>query len=138
VSDNVPLISDPAPVADPVTEEVSPREQITRLVTDFRTVAADELAYYKARFAYSTAVAKWTGIYVAIALFALFGTVVALILGLLLILAAWVGAIAATIIVTLSFAGVALLFAQMARRNARNLSFPEIDGAKTDGGNHCG
>jgi hypothetical protein len=129
MQDELPLDSDPAPIS----EELSARDQITRLVADFRGVAADEIRYYKARLAYSSSVAKWTGIYVAIALFALFGTVVALILGLLLILSAWIGAPAATLVVTLSFAGIALIFAQMARRNARNLSFPELKNGGSNG-----
>ncbi len=131
MSDDLHLTNDPASLP----ETVSPRAQVAQLVDDFRTLAADEMGYYKARLVYSTAVAKWTGIYVAIALFALFGTVVALILGLLLILATWIGAGAATIIITLSFAAFALLFAQMARRSARNFSFPEIDGRADDSSN---
>jgi small-conductance mechanosensitive channel len=131
--DDMPLRNDPAPLSAPVTEDVSARDQIARLVADFRDLVAHELAYYKARFAYGSTIAKWTGIYVAVALFALFGTVIALILGLLLILAQAIGAPAATAVVTLGFAGIALLFAQLARRSARNLSFPELGGGERDG-----
>jgi small-conductance mechanosensitive channel len=131
--DDMPLRNDPAPLSAPVTEDVSARDQIARLVADFRDLVAHELAYYKARFAYGSTIAKWTGIYVAVALFALFGTVIALILGLLLILAQAIGAPAATAVVTLGFAGIALLFAHLARRSARNLSFPELGGGERDG-----
>lgn len=112
---------------------MSPRDQITQLASDFRTLAAAEFDYYRARFAYSRTVAKWTGIYVAIALFALFGTIVALILGILLSLSAVIGPLLATLVVTLIFAGVTALFAALARRSSRNFSFPELGESEKDG-----
>jgi ATP/ADP translocase len=118
---------------DRTDPEMSPRDQITQLASDFRTLAAAEFDYYRARFAYSRTVAKWTGIYVAIALFALFGTIVALILGILLSLSAVIGPLLATLVVTLIFAGVTALFAALARRSSRNFSFPELGESEKDG-----
>ncbi len=118
---------------DRTDPEMPPRDQVKQLVSDFRSLAAAEFDYYRARFAYSRTVAKWTGIYVAVALFALFGTIVALILGILLSLAAAIGPIWATILVTLIFAGLTALFAVLARKSSKNFSFPEIGEGKQDG-----
>ena len=85
------------------------------------------------RFAYSKTVAKWTGIYVAIAVFASFGMVVALILGLLLSVATVIGPVWATITVTLIFAVFTAVFAILARRSSRNFGFPELGEAEQDG-----
>lgn len=118
---------------DRTDPEMPPRDQVKQLVSDFRSLAAAEFDYYRARFAYSRTVAKWTGIYVAVALFALFGTIVALILGILLSLAAAIGPIWATLLVTLIFAGLTALFAVLARKSSKNFSFPEIGEGKQDG-----
>jgi hypothetical protein len=118
---------------DTADAEMPPRDQVKQLVSDFRTLAAAEFDYYRARFAYSRTVAKWTGIYVALALFALFGTVVALILGILLSLASAIGPLWATVLVTLIFTGLTALFAILARRSSRNFSFPELGEGEQDG-----
>jgi uncharacterized membrane protein len=118
---------------DRTDPEMSPRDQITQLASDFRTLATAEFDYYRARFAYSRTVAKWTGIYVAVALFALFGTIIALILGILLSLASAIGPLWATVLVTLIFIGLTALFAILARRSSRNFSFPELGEGEQDG-----
>jgi uncharacterized protein YacL len=118
---------------DRTDPEIPPRDQVKQLVSDFRTLAAAEFDYYRARFAYSRTVAKWTGIYVAVALFALFGTIVALILGILLSLASAIGPVWATVLVTLIFAVLTALFAILARKSSRNFSFPELGEGEQDG-----
>jgi uncharacterized protein YacL len=118
---------------DGTDPEMPPRDQVKQLVSDFRTLAAAEFDYYRARFAYSRTVAKWTGIYVAVALFALFGTIVALIIGILLSLASAIGPVWATVLVTLIFAGLTALFAILARKSSRNFSFPELGEGEQDG-----
>lgn len=107
--------------------ELTPREQVVRLIADFRNLAASEYDYYRARLAYSKSVAKWTGFHVAVALFALFGSITAFILGLLLILSSIFGPVIATLSVTTGFTIIAFLFATLARRSSRNFSFPELD-----------
>lgn len=118
---------------DMTDPEMPPRDQVKQLVSDFRTLAMAEFDYYRVRFAYSRTVAKWTGIYVAVALFALFGTIVALILGILLSLAAAIGPLWATVLVTLIFAGLTALFAILARKSSKNFSFPELGEGDQDG-----
>ncbi len=113
--------------------DVSARDQVTQLVSDFRTLASAEFDYYRARFAYSRDVAKWTGIYVAVALFALFGAIVALILGILLSVASAIGPVWATIGVTVTFFGVTALFAILARRSSKNFRFSELGEGEQDG-----
>lgn len=115
--------------ADPalIEKDLSPREQVGQIMSDFRNLATAEFDYYRARFAYGRTVAKWTGIYVAIALFASFGTIVALILGILLSLAAAIGPVWATLVVTLIFAAVTAVFIVLARRSSRNFNFPELN-----------
>ena len=111
---------------DIIDANISARDQVTNLMSDFRSLASAEFDYYRARFAYSRSVAKWTGIYVAMALFALFGAVVALILGILLSLSAAIGPVWATVAVTLVFIATTAIFAILARRSSRNFSFPEL------------
>jgi hypothetical protein len=118
---------------DRTDPEMPPRDQVKQLVSDFRSLAMAEFDYYRARFAYSRTVAKWTGIYVAVALFALFGTIVALILGILLSLASAIGPFWATMLVTLIFAGLTALFAILARKSSKNFSFPELGEGEQDG-----
>ena len=111
---------------DIIDADISARDQVTNLMSDFRSLASAEFDYYRARFAYSRSVAKWTGIYVAIAVFALFGAIVALILGMLLSLSAAIGPVWATIAVTLTFIAAMAIFAILAHRSSRNFSFPEL------------
>lgn len=114
---------------DPVSieTEVKLRERIKHIIFDFRDLVETELGYYRARFIYSQALAKRTIIQIAVALFALFGTIVAFILGTLLILASFIGPLFATICITFTFATVTIYFAILARRNSRNFSFKELD-----------
>ena len=118
---------------DIVDADISARDQATNLLSDFRSLASAEFDYYRARFAYSRSVAKWTGIYVVMALFMLFGAVVALILGILLSLSAAIGPVWATLAVTLTFIAATAIFAILARRSSRNFSFPELGEDRGEG-----
>jgi hypothetical protein len=118
------LIDDTGDKLDP--SDISVRADMAQLVGDFREFVSAEMQYYQARLKYSKSVAKWTGAYLAIALFAAFGTIVALILGLLLIIASFVGPIWATVIVTLAFGAIGLLFAVLAQRTTRKFKFTEL------------
>ncbi len=108
------------------SSDTTPVAHFTQLASDVRALANAELDYYRARLSYSKDVAKSTGLYLAIAIFALFGTVTALILGTLLILSVLIGPLLATIAVTISFAAMMIIFAYLARRSARNFAFSEI------------
>jgi hypothetical protein len=117
---------------DIAESDISPRDQVSRLISDFRLLANAEIDYYRARFAYGRSVAKWTGLYVALTLFAVFGVVVALILGLLMALSDAIGPLAATACITIGFAIVAFVFAVLARRSGRNFAFPELHDGPSD------
>jgi uncharacterized protein YacL len=110
---------------DAVSEDapVSSRLQLKELWTDAQEIASAEIEYYKARLSYSKDVAKKTGLYIALAAFTFFGAIVALILGLLLTLSAFLNPIIATIVVTSFFVFCAIFFALLARGNSRKLSF---------------
>lgn len=109
---------------DPVTgAHKSPADTIRDLITDSKILLTSEIDYYRARLDYSKATAKWAVLYAALALFGLFGAVTALILGLLLIVAEYLGAPWATIIVTISFVGAAFGFALLSRKRSKLLSF---------------
>lgn len=106
--------------------ESSAQEQIAALILDGRELVQTELAYYKGRINYSGELVKRAGLWASVALFCLFGAVIALILGILLIIAHYAGPIVATISVTLAFICAAIIFALYARANARKLAFPEM------------
>jgi uncharacterized membrane protein YdjX (TVP38/TMEM64 family) len=123
-------IQDDTPAGVP---EASPVLQVSRLVGDFRSVAFAEFDYYRDRISYSAGVAKSTGILVALTLFCLFATVVALILGVLLAVGHALGFVLGTLIIVGVFAASTLLLAWLARKSGRRLAFPELtDGAEND------
>jgi hypothetical protein len=102
------------------------KHQIIQIFDDIRILAYAELSYYKARISYARNVAKWTGLFASLAMFALFGAVVALILGSLLVLAQVIGPLFATIGITIGFLVVGFLFAFLAYYNSRKFYFPEV------------
>ena len=104
------------------------KSQLTTLVSDFKSLDAAELEYIKVRAAYSGKIAKWTGIYVVLALVALSAVLIILALGSLLMLAEFVGMLAATLIMALAFGLIAFLCASLARRSASKLVFKSEDG----------
>lgn len=106
-------------------ETLSPREQISGLVSDVRTLAEAEWEYARARLSYSGGVVRKAGIYALLAILALSAAAVALVLGILLIVASYFGPWVATIAVVLVFSFAAYLFAISARKTARNLNFAE-------------
>jgi len=103
------------------------KAQIGTLVDDIRHLAKAEIEYIKLRAAYSGNVAKWIGIYGGLAAFCALCTIIALVVGLLLIASIYLGPILATVIVTLAFAAAAFIAAQMAKGKAKELSFGEGD-----------
>jgi Putative Actinobacterial Holin-X, holin superfamily III len=104
----------------------SAREQLVMLVQSGRKLIEAEIEYIRGRLNYSGQIVKQAGLLGALSLFSLFGAVIALILGLLLILSSYIGPEIATLAVTITFASFALLFALLARRSARKLAMPEL------------
>ena len=109
-------------------EAPSPREQIAGLVSDVQSLAQAEWDYAKARLSYSGSIARKAGLYALLAIVALSSAGVALILGILLIVASYYGPWIATASVVIVSVVLAFLFAISARNTARNLSFTEDDG----------
>ncbi len=109
-------------------EAPSPREQIAGLVSDVQSLAQAEWDYAKARLSYSGSIARKAGLYALLAIVALSSAGVALILGILLIVASYYGPWIATASVVIVSVILAFLFAISARNTARNLSFTEDDG----------
>jgi hypothetical protein len=113
-----------AQLADDVaTAQPSPIEQVRVLVHDVRSLAQAEIDYAKARLSYSGGIIRRAGLWAFLALFSISGAFIALILGLLVSLASYVGPMAATAIVVITFVIVAWGAALMARRTANDLKF---------------
>jgi hypothetical protein len=121
------MTKDSIPPAADADEAPSPREQISGLVNDVRTLAEAEWQYARARLSYSGGVVRKAGVYALLAILALSAAAIALVLGLLLIMASYFGPWIATIAVVFLFSLAAYLFAINARNTARNLSFGEDD-----------
>jgi hypothetical protein len=103
----------------------SPVDQIGALIGEVRSLAEAEIDYAKARLSYSGGVVRKAGLFALFAILAISGAAIALILGLLLALAAYIGPIIATLIIVAAFALAAYVFAIFARKTARNLKFDE-------------
>jgi Putative Actinobacterial Holin-X, holin superfamily III len=101
----------------------SPAEQVRTLIGDVRALAEAEIDYAKARFSYSGGIIRKAGLWALLAIFFLSGAIIALILGLLLIIAAYFGPWVATVTVVAVFALAAWGSAIYARKTANNLRF---------------
>ncbi len=118
--DTPPGDGDTKPVAD---GDNGLTAQLSVFVGDVVNMAHAELNYYRARFAYSQSVAKRIGLYAIISVATFFAAIAALIFGLLLILAAYLGPVIATIIVTVAFLLFAVGAGILARKASKQLSF---------------
>lgn len=109
-------------------EPPRPVEQIRGLVEDMKALAFAELDYAKARLGYSGGILRNAGIYAVVSLALMTGALIALILGVLLIAAEYLGIIGATALVVGVSLLLAVLFGMAARNTARKLSFKELQG----------
>ena len=82
---NEPALLDKNTQIADAPESFSARQQLKVATDDVRALIDSEINYYKVRLSYTRKVAKWTGVYLLISACALFGSVVACILGALLI-----------------------------------------------------
>ncbi|MFM2411363.1 MAG: hypothetical protein RL481_2191 [Pseudomonadota bacterium] len=110
---------------DPSETETSPRAQVAGLVDDVRSLAQAEWDYARARLSYSGGVVRKAGIYALFAVLAVSAAAIALVLGLLLIVASYWGPWVATGVVVLAFMVIAVALALMARNTAQKLRFDE-------------
>jgi integral membrane sensor domain MASE1 len=117
-----PLIADQG--SDPARRSLV--EDLRQMATDGRTLLEAELAYQKSRAAVAGAGAKGVAGWGALALALVFFTLMALVVGALLILATYLGAIAATAIVVaallLASLGAALAARSKWAHTARQLA----------------
>ncbi len=105
----------------------SPVDQVRRLARDVRALAFAELDYAKARLSYSGRIVRNAGLWALFAILCLTGSLIALILGLLLIIASYTGPLIATAIVVLTFLIAAAVAALRARSVARHLRLDVAD-----------
>ncbi len=115
----------PSGPVDEQSEIALVKEQLALLMADVKHLAKTELEYVKLRAAYSGGVAKKVGLFGAISVAFGFCAVIGLVCGLLLIVDAYLGPIAATVIVTGLFVGIALAAALLAKSHAKKWSFKD-------------
>ena len=114
-------LEDRAPPIEP-----SASEQIALVMEDLRAMVKAEMRYHRSRLDYTRHVFRWSFRFGAIAAFAFGGASIALVLGLVLTLSPLIGPFAATLLVTISFVIIGMVFATLARRWMRKVYFPEI------------
>ena len=104
------------PLIDEKAAERSLVEDVRQLVDDGRTLVEAELAYQKSRAVVAGMAAKSIAGWVALGLALLFFALMALVLGLILVLAQAIGAAAATLVVVLGLLAMGLLSGMVALR----------------------
>ena len=112
-----------APTVDASTKSL--KLQVTDLVDDARKLAEAEIEYYKTKLSVNLAATKTVLILFSLSVVVGITAVVALILGILLILSAYLGPIAATGILTGSALLIATVMMNIAIRRARRLPLDE-------------
>lgn len=116
----------------PVSPEPSASEQMSLVLEDIRALVRSEMRYYQSRLDYSRHVMRLSFRFGAIAAFAFAAAAIGLVTGLIMTLAPLVGPGWATLLVTPGFIVVAALAAFQARKWARKVYFPEIEGNDGD------
>jgi hypothetical protein len=127
------VIADERLEAGQISEDATIRDNISTIVMQGRQLFNAEVAFYRSRLKYSQKIITRSGLFGALALFFLFGMVVAAVLGALLILSAVFGPEVATIVIVIVFAALTVVFGLLARGNARKLAFPELQKGDQDG-----
>jgi hypothetical protein len=119
----------PNPYSDSEEDNTSPspRMQIAGLVSDVRELAEAEWEYARARLSYSGGIMRKAGLFALLAVLAISAAAIALVLGILMILASYLGPWIATAITVIIFTLAAYLLALKARSTAKNLSFSDSD-----------
>jgi len=97
-------------------------DDVRELVSDGRTLLEAELAYQKSRAALAGRTAKSMAVWIALALSLVFFALMALVMGLLLILAPLIGAVGATVLVILALLAAAGLSGWVAVRRWQAMS----------------
>lgn len=110
------------PLIDEKAAERSLVEDVRQLVDDGRTLVEAELAYQKSRAVVAGMAAKSIAGWVVLGLALLFFALMALVLGLILVLAQAIGAAAATLVVVLGLLAMGALSGMVALRRWKRAS----------------
>lgn len=110
----------------PKPAEATASEQVSLVVEDLRALVKAEMQYYRSRLDYTRHVFRSAFLYGAIAAFALIGAAIAFVLGLVLTLSPLIGPLAATLVVSISFLFIGVIFGWLARKWMRKVYFPEV------------
>jgi hypothetical protein len=106
--------------------EPSASEQVALVMEDLRAMVKAEMRYHRSRLDYTRHVFSWSFRYGAVAALAFGGASIALVLGLVLTLSSLIGPLAATLLVTISFVIIGIIFAVLARKWMRKVYFLEM------------
>lgn len=124
--DELPLEEDDSAQRDAEADK-SLKFQLTDLIDDARNLAIAEVEYYRTKLSVNLAATKQVLVLFGIAIVVGITTIVALILGILLILSEYLGPIAATGLLTGSTLLIALVLMSIAIKRARKLPLDEND-----------
>ena len=101
-------------------------EQVSLAIEDLRKLVRAEIRYHRSRLDYTRHVFRWAFRYGAIAAFSFAGASIALVIGMVLTLSPMIGPLAATLLVTFTFAIIGAIFGLRARKWMRKVYFPEM------------
>lgn len=110
----------------PKPAEATASEQVSLVVEDLRALVKAEMQYYRSRLDYTRHVFRSAFLYGAIAAFAFIGAAIAFVLGLVLTLSPLIGPLGATLVVSISFLFIGVIFGWLARKWMRKVYFPEV------------
>ena len=110
----------------PKPAEPTASEQVSLVMEDLRALVKAEMRYHRSRLDYTRHVFRWAFRYGAVAAFAFSGASIAFVLGLVLTLSPLIGPLGATLVVTLSFIVIGVIFGLLARKWMRKVYFPEM------------
>lgn len=127
VLDDEPIAKESAASAANEAEAKTLTSQVTGLIEDVRLLAHAEVEYYRVKLSVNMAATKRILTLFGIAVICGSTAVITLILGLLLILANYLGPIAATAIVTGAALLIATILMNMAIKGAKKLPLDEND-----------
>ncbi|MEH6789694.1 phage holin family protein [Parasphingorhabdus sp.] len=125
--DEESLLDDSAATAGQSADAKTLTSQVSELIEDVRILALAEAEYYRAKLSVNLVATKRVLLLFGMSIIFGTGALVALILGTLLILAKYLGPLAATAVVTGSSLLIAAVLMGMATRRARKLPLDEHD-----------
>ena len=120
-------IEQPEELVDSKTSvEPTAGEQVSLAIEDLRELVRAEIRYHRSRLDYTRYVFRWAFRYGAVAAFSFAAASIALVIGMVLTLSPMIGPLAATLLVTFTFAIIGAIFGLRARKWMRKVYFPEM------------